>query len=130
MMFITPAYAQAAADGMGGGASVLVQFFPLIAIFGIMYFLLIRPQNKRMKDHRDMVAALRRGDTVVTSGGILGKVMKVADDMVTVEIAKDVQVQVVKTTITEVRAKTQPAANDAGAKQVEPKPDDEKANGA
>lgn len=111
-MFITPAYAQAA--GEGGGTAMLVQFLPLIAIFAIMYFLLIRPQNKRMKEHRDMVAALRRGDTVVTSGGILGKVTKVADDMLTVEIAKDVQIQVVRSTITEVRAKTQPAANDAG----------------
>ena len=122
-MFITPAYAQAAADA-GGGASVLVQFFPLIAIFAIMYFLLIRPQNKRMKEHRDMVSALRRGDTVVTAGGILGKVIKVADDMVTVEIAKDIQVQVVKSTITEVKAKTQPAANDS-AKPVEQKSEDD-----
>jgi len=122
-MFITPAYAQAAGDA-AGGASMLVQFFPLIAIFAIMYFLLIRPQNKRMKEHKDMVSALRRGDQVVTSGGILGKVVKVADDMVTVEIAKDIQVQVVKSTISEVRAKTQPAANDAG-KPTEQKAEDD-----
>ena len=125
-MFITPAYAQAAGEAAGGGAAMLVQFVPLIAIFAIMYFLLIRPQNKRAKEHRDMVAALRPRDTVVTSGGIVGKVVKVSEDMVTVEIAKDVQVQVIKSTITEVRAKPQPAANDSGA----PRADEEKSGGA
>jgi preprotein translocase subunit YajC len=122
-MFITPAYAQAAGDAPGG-ASVLVQFFPILAIGAIMYFLLIRPQNKKMKEHRSMLAALRPRDTVVTQGGIVGKVVKVADDMVTVEIAKDVQVQVVRSTITEVRAKPQPAANDQGPKAVEGKSDE------
>ena len=126
-MFITPAYAQAAGDAAGGPA-MLVQFVPLIAIFAIMYFLLIRPQNKKMKEHRDMVAALRPRDTVVTSGGIVGKVVKVSDDMVTVEIAKDVQVQVIKGTISEVRSKPQPAANDSGPKAVE-KTDDQKSDG-
>jgi preprotein translocase subunit YajC len=77
-----------------------------------------------------MVAALRPRDTVVTSGGIIGKVVKVADDMVTIEIAKDVQVQVVKSTITEVRAKPQPAANDSGPKAVEAKTDEQKSDGA
>jgi preprotein translocase subunit YajC len=125
-MFITPAYAQAAADGAAGGPASLLQGFliPMAAIFGLFYFLMIRPQNKRMKEHRDMIAALRRGDMVVTSGGILGKVAKVADDMVTVEIAKDVQIQVVRSTITEVRAKTQPAANDTG-KAAEQKSEDD-----
>ena len=126
-MFITPAFAQAAGDS-GGGTAMFVQFFPLLAIFALAYFMLIRPQNKRMKEHRDMVAALRPRDTVVTQGGIIGKVVKVADDMVTVEIAKDVQVQVVKSTITEVRSKPQPAANDSAPKPAEPKNGDQKAD--
>ncbi len=86
------------------------------AIFAIMYFLLIRPQNKRMKEHQTMVAAIRRGDTVVTSGGIIGKVTKVVDDTeAVVEIAENVRVRVIKQTVTDVRAKGEPAptaAND------------------
>ena len=82
---------------------------PMIAIF---YFLLWRPQSQRQKQLRGMVDNLRRGDTVVTAGGILGKVVKAAgadDTEILVEIADDVQVRVVKSTITDVRAKTQPA---------------------
>ncbi|HVV65522.1 MAG TPA: preprotein translocase subunit YajC [Rhizomicrobium sp.] len=85
---------------------------PLILIFAIMYFLLIRPQQQRMKQHKQMVDNVRRGDTVVTAGGLVGKVVKVgqADDPeITVEIADDVQVRVVKSTLSEVRAKSQPA---------------------
>lgn len=83
---------------------------PLILIFGIMYFFLIRPQQKKVKDHQAMVAALRRGDQVVTQGGIIGKVSKVKDDNeVEVEIASGVQVRLVRSSITSVVSKTEPA---------------------
>lgn len=107
-MFISPAYAQAAA---GGGGAALAQFIPLILIFGIMYFLLIRPQQKKLKDHRAMVDALRRGDQIITAGGIRAKVTKVLDDSdVEVEIADGVKVKVVKSTVSHVVSKTEPAA--------------------
>ncbi|MCX7890464.1 MAG: preprotein translocase subunit YajC [Rhodobacteraceae bacterium] len=110
-MFITPAYAQAAGGAAGGGA-VIAQFVPLILIFAIMYFLLIRPQQKKLRDHRAMVEALRRGDQVVTGGGIVGKVTNVkGDGEVEVEIAQGVRVRVVKSTITQVLSRTEPAAN-------------------
>lgn len=86
------------------------QFIPLILIFAIMYFLLIRPQQKKMKDHQAMVAALRRGDKVVTAGGLIGKVVKVMDDgEVEVEVADGVKVRVVQATISQVVSKTEPA---------------------
>ncbi len=108
-MFITPAYAQAA--GGAGGAAAFAQFVPLILIFAIMYFLLIRPQQKKLRDHQTMVGALRRGDQVVTAGGIRGKVTKVFDDAdAEVEIAEGVKVRVVKSTISQVVSKTEPAA--------------------
>lgn len=123
-MLITEAFAQAPGPA-GDGSGMLMQFFPLILIFAIMYFLLIRPQNKRMKEHREMVAALRRGDTVVTSGGIIGKVSKIVDDnTVTLEIADGVRVQIVRSTISEVRSKGEPAAVPAKAEKAdEEKPD-------
>jgi len=84
----------------------LTSFVPIIAIFGIMYFLMIRPQQQRMKQHREMVDNVRRGDTVVTAGGIVGKVAKVKDEgELLVDIADNVQVRVLKSTLTEVRAK-------------------------
>ncbi len=87
------------------------QFLPLILIFGIMYFLLIRPQQKKVKEHQGMVNALRRGDKVVTQGGIIGKVVKVKDDNeLEVEIAEGVKIQVVKSTIATVVSKTEPAS--------------------
>ncbi|MFT5067813.1 MAG: preprotein translocase subunit YajC [Reinekea sp.] len=84
---------------------------PLILIFGIMYFLLIRPQQKKLKEHQVMVAALRRGDQVITQGGIMGKVVKVKDDAaeVEVEIASGVTVRVIRSTIATVVNKTEPA---------------------
>ncbi|MCW1952514.1 MAG: preprotein translocase subunit YajC [Octadecabacter sp.] len=86
------------------------QFIPLILIFGIMYFLLIRPQQQKLKQHQAMVEALRRGDQVVTAGGLIGKVSKVKDDgEVEVELAADVKVRVVKSTIAQVLNKTEPA---------------------
>jgi preprotein translocase subunit YajC len=107
-MFATPAYAQAAGAGAG---SAFASFVPLILIFAIMYFLLIRPQQKKLKEHKAMVEALRRGDQVVTQGGIVGKVTKVQEDgMVEVEIADGVKVKVIKGTIAQVMNKTEPAA--------------------
>ncbi|WP_412562742.1 preprotein translocase subunit YajC [Thalassobius sp. MITS945101] len=87
------------------------QFIPLILIFGIMYFLLIRPQQKKMKEHQGMVNALRRGDKVITQGGLIGKVSKVKDDAneIEVELAEGVKVQVVRSTIASVVSKTEPA---------------------
>lgn len=106
-MFVTPAYAQAAGSGAFGA---LGSFLPLILIFAIMYFLLIRPQQKKVKQHQAMVAALRRGDQVVTQGGMIGKVTKVKDaGEIEIEIAKDVKVRVVQSTIAQVLNKTEPA---------------------
>ncbi len=86
------------------------QFVPLILIFAIMYFLLIRPQQKKMKDHKAMVEALRRGDQVITQGGLIGKVVKVKDDdEIEVELAQGVKVRVVKSTVAQVLSKTEPA---------------------
>ena len=91
---------------MEGIASIV----PLILIFAIMYFLLIRPQQKKMKEHQAMVEALRRGDQVVTQGGLIGKVSKVKEDNeVEVELAEGVKVRVVKSTIAQVLNKTEPA---------------------
>ena len=108
-MFVSPAYAQAAG---GGVAAAFTSFVPIILIFLIMYFLLIRPQQKKVKEHQAMIAALRRGDRVVTQGGLLGKVTRVkeGDAEVEVEIAPNIKVQVVRSTIAQVVSKTEPAA--------------------
>ncbi len=106
-MFVTPAFAQSTAPA---GMAAFQSLFPLILIFAIMYFLLIRPQQKKLKQHRTMVEALRRGDQVVTQGGIIGKVVKVQEDgIVEVEIADGVKVKVMKSTIATVMNKTEPA---------------------
>ena len=106
-MFVPPAYAQAAG---AGAASAFTSFVPLILIFGIMYFLLIRPQQKKMKDHKAMVEQLRRGDQVLTQGGIVAKVVKVHEDgMLDVEIAQGVVVKTPRQTIAQVMNKTEPA---------------------
>ncbi|MCF6304662.1 MAG: preprotein translocase subunit YajC [Rhodobacteraceae bacterium] len=106
-MFASPAYAQAAGGGFGGGIGGLL---PIVLIFAIMYFLMIRPQQKKMKEHKAMVASLRRGDQVVTQGGILGKVTKVKEDSneVEVEIADGVKIRVIQHTIATVLSKTEP----------------------
>lgn len=107
-MFVTPAYAQAAG---AAGPSLLSQLPFFIAIFAIFYFLLIRPQQKKLKEHQAMVDALRRGDQVVTQGGLVGKVTKVRDDgELEVEIANGVNVRVIQHTIQTVRSKTDPAS--------------------
>ena len=91
----------------------IAQFVPLILIFAIMYFLLIRPQQKKVKEHQAMVGAVRRGDQVVTQGGLIGKVTKVKEDNeLEVEIADGVKVRVVQSTLADVRSKSEPA-NDA-----------------
>ena len=91
----------------------IAQFVPLILIFAIMYFLLIRPQQKKVKEHQAMVGAVRRGDQVVTQGGLIGKVTKVKEDnALEVEVADGVKVRVVQSTLADVRSKTEPA-NDA-----------------
>ena len=111
-MFATPAYAQAA--GASPEAGFLTSLLPLVLIFVIFYFLLIRPQQKRQKQHRQMIEALRRGDQVVLAGGILGKVTRVKDeDEAEVEIAEGVKIRVVKSTIAQVVSKTEPVASDA-----------------
>ena len=92
-------------------AGALGQFVPLILIFAIMYFLLIRPQQKKLKEHQKMVEALRRGDQVITQGGLIGKVTKVKDDNeIEVELAEGVKVRIVQSTITNVINKTEPAS--------------------
>jgi preprotein translocase subunit YajC len=109
-MFITPAYAQAA----GGGSDFLIQLMPILLMFVIFYMLLLRPQQQRAKAHREMVANIRRGDTVVTSGGIIGKVTRVKDDgELEVEIADNTRVRIVKGTVSEVRVKGEPAKETA-----------------
>ncbi|MFP4043280.1 MAG: preprotein translocase subunit YajC [Rhodosalinus sp.] len=92
------------------GAGAFAQLLPLILIFAIMYFLLIRPQQKRVKEHQKMVEALRRGDQVVTQGGLIGKVTKVKEDNeIEVEISENVRVRVVKNTVAQVLSKTEPS---------------------
>jgi len=95
---------------MNGGGNAFASLLPLILIFGIMYFLLIRPQQKKVKDHQAMVEAVRRGDQVITQGGLVGKVTKVKDDgEIEVEIAEGVKVRVIKHTVAQVLNKTEPA---------------------
>lgn len=103
-MFITPAYAQA---GGAGGGDFFIQLMPILLMIVIFYFLLFRPQQQRMKAHQEMVANIRRNDTVVTAGGLIGKVTRVKDDgaEIEVEIADATRVRVVKGTIAEVRVK-------------------------
>ncbi len=103
-MFVTPAFAQEA-----GGFGAFGSFIPLILIFVIMYFLLIRPQQKKVKDHRKMVDSLRRGDKVVTQGGLIGRVTKVKEENeLEVEIAQGVTARVVRSTIAQVLTKADP----------------------
>jgi len=119
-MFVSPAYAQAA-GGAGGGFEA---FLPLILIFIVFYFLLIRPQQKKMKEQKAMLGAIRRGDKVVTGGGIIGTVSKVIDDEeITVEIADGVKVRVMRALISTVRSKTEPVNDD---KRKKDKKDDAK----
>ena len=117
-MFATPAFAQAAgAAPAAGPQDMLLQFAPLLFIMVIGYFLLIRPQQKRAKDQRALIAGIKRGDTVVLNSGVVGKVSRVEDAEAHVEIATGVVVKVVKTMISDVRTRGEPApANDAKPK--------------
>lgn len=106
-MFITPAWAQTAG---GGQQDFLIQLAPFVIILLIMYFLILRPQQKRAKAHQEMIKALRRGDTVITSGGFVGKVTKVIDDNeVEIELAPETRVRLVRAMVAEVRSKGEPA---------------------
>lgn len=107
-MFVTPAYAQAP----GAGPDMLISIVPFILIFVIMYFMIIRPQRTQLKKRAEMIAAIRRGDTVVTGGGLVGKVTKVIDDNeLEVDLGSGLKVTALKGTIADVRVKGEPVAN-------------------
>ncbi|MCB1520895.1 MAG: preprotein translocase subunit YajC [Hyphomicrobiaceae bacterium] len=112
MNFITPAFAQGAAPGGDVLTSLVIPMMLMIAIF---YFLIIRPQQQRAKQHREMMDKVRRGDTVVTSGGFVGKVLKVSDqsDEIEVELSEQMRVRVVKSTLIDVRSKGEPVKEQA-----------------
>jgi preprotein translocase subunit YajC len=118
-MLISTAYAQGTGvSGMFDNQSALLQFLPLVLIFVVFYFLLIRPQQKKAKEHRAMLEALRRGDKVVTGGGIIGTVVRTdGADEVSIEIAEGVRVRVVRSTITNMVAKPDPAATREAVRQ-------------
>ena len=108
-MWVTPAYAQFA--GGGGAGDIVSMLLPFILIFVIMYFLILRPQRQQMKRREEMLKAIRRGDTVVTNGGIVGKVTKVVDDTeVELQIAEGVKVRAMRSLIADVRTKAEPVA--------------------
>lgn len=107
-MFITPAFAQAA--GAADTNSMLMSLLPFALIFVIMYFLILKPQQKKLKDHQELVKNIRRGDTVVTNGGLVSKVTKVVDDdQIEVEIADGVRIRQMRGMISGVRTKGEPA---------------------
>ena len=115
-MFVTPAHAQSLFGGLGGDGGMLVQLLPFALIFVIMYFLILRPQQKRVKAHQELVKAVRRGDTVITNGGLIGKVTKVIDDdQIEVEIADGVRIRHVRSMVSDVRAKGEPVKDEASA---------------
>ena len=116
-MFITPAFAQVSGASPLGSSDMLIQFAPFVVIFAIMYFLILRPQQQRAKAQREMVQAARRGDVVVTSGGLIGKITKATDDAeVELEIAPNVRVRLARSGITEVRSKGEPVKDVPAAK--------------
>jgi len=109
-MFVTPAFAQ---SGAGGAPDMLVSILPFILIFVIMYFLIIRPQRTQMKKRTELLAAIRRGDSVVTGGGLLGKVTKVINDNeLEIDLGNGVKVTALRGTIADVRVKGEPVANE------------------
>jgi len=115
-MLITPAFAQGPFGLSGDSTSMITSLMPLILIIVIMYFLVLRPQQQRVKRHQEMVKALRRGDTVVTNGGLLGKVTKVVDDdQIEVEVADGVRVRQMRSMVSEVRAKGEPVKDDSAS---------------
>ena len=117
-MFISPAFAQGSlfGGGAGGDGGMLMSLLPFVLIFVIMYFLILRPQQKRVKQHNEMVKNVRRGDTVVTNGGLVGKVTKVIDDdQIEIEIADEVRIRQMRTMLADVRAKGEPVKDEAAA---------------
>ena len=111
-MFETPAFAATPGAASGGTAAFMVQIFPLILIFVIFYFLLIRPQQRRVKQHQAMVMAVKPRDTAITNGGLIGKVTKVDENEVELEIAQGVRVRVVKSMLSDIRPHGAKPAND------------------
>ena len=112
-MFISPAYAQGSLFGGGGNADMITSLLPFVLIFVIMYFLILRPQQKRVKQHAEMVKNVRKGDTVITSGGLIGRVTKVVDDdQVEIEVAEGVRVRQMRSMVSDVRAKGEPVKDD------------------
>ena len=112
-MLISPAYAQGSLFGGGGNTDMLTSLLPFVLIFVIMYFLILRPQQKRVKQHAEMVKNVRKGDTVITSGGLVGRVIKVVDDdQVEIEIADGVRVRQMRQMVTDVRAKGEPVKDE------------------
>ncbi len=116
-MFATPAYAQTAGAAAGGGLeAMLLNILPLVGLVVMFYFLMIRPQQQRMKKHAETINSLKRNDTVVLNSGVIGKVVRVEDKEVGLEIATGVTIKVVKAMISEVRVRGEPApANDSKA---------------
>jgi preprotein translocase subunit YajC len=112
-MFASPAYAQAAGTAASSGTAALLSFVPYIAIFAIFYVLMIRPQQRRAAEHRAMIEAVKKGDEVVTGGGLIGRVTRVMDGEVEVELAPQLKVKALKSTLADVRNRTPVAANDA-----------------
>jgi preprotein translocase subunit YajC len=112
-MFATPAFAQTT---QGGGAGDLLSFVPLLAIFAIMYFMVMRPQQQRAKRLREKIAGIRRGDTVVTNGGLIGKVVRVTDDEIQLDVGENVRVRAVRSMVADVRSKSEPATVDTDDK--------------
>jgi len=111
-MLISPAYAQSLPFG-GGSTDMITSLLPFILIFVIMYFLILRPQQKRVKQHAEMVKNVRKGDTVITSGGLVGRVTKVVDDdQVEIEVADGVRVRQMRSMVSDVRAKGEPVKDD------------------
>jgi preprotein translocase subunit YajC len=112
-MFATPAFAQTAAGAQMGGMDMVMQFLPLVGLVVLFYFLMIRPQQKRAKEHAAKLSAIKRGDTVVLSSGVIGKVVRVEDTEIGLEIATGVTVKAVKSMVADVRTRGEPApAND------------------
>ena len=111
-MFATPAYASTGAASAGGYPAMVMQFLPFVLIIAIFYFLMIRPQQLRMKQHRAMIDAVKKNDDAVTAGGVIGKVTKVDEAELELEIAQGVRIRVVRSTITEVRPHNVKPAND------------------
>ena len=112
-MFITPAFAQAAGAPAGAG-DFIGMILPLVLIMGVFYFLLIRPQQRKMKEHQEMLKKVGKGDTVITTGGLIGKVVKVVDDTeLQVEVGENVKVRIMRSGIADVRSKGEPVKAEA-----------------